>query len=145
MRNLLERLSLHGDTIERPTDSNGFAERPAKTALSVQVVARSTRLDRRPRVDRWSPLSPTRGVGVNLTVLAGGVVRFGVRAGEYSHDMDRKVWTAAELEAMTPAEVDAVFEGGIVWDPADAAPELLAQTRERILRRIENTEPTQRS
>lgn len=59
--------------------------------------------------------------------------------------MTRKVWTAAELEAMDPAEVDAIFEEGIIWDPADAPPELLARTRERILRRIEKTEPTQRS
>ncbi len=59
--------------------------------------------------------------------------------------MTRKVWTAAELEAMDPAEVDAIFEAGIIWDPADAPPELLARTRERILRRIEETEPTQQS
>lgn len=58
--------------------------------------------------------------------------------------MTRKVWTAAELEEMNPAEVDAIFEEGIIWDPADAPPELLACTRERILRRIEETEPTQR-
>jgi hypothetical protein len=57
----------------------------------------------------------------------------------------QKVWTAAELEAMDPAEVDAIFEEGIIWDTADAPQELLARTRERILRRIEETEPTQRS
>jgi hypothetical protein len=59
--------------------------------------------------------------------------------------MTRKVWTAAELVAMDPSDVDAVFEDSIIWDPADAPPELLARTRERILRRIEETEPTQRS
>jgi hypothetical protein len=59
--------------------------------------------------------------------------------------MTLKVWTAAELEAMDPAEVDAVFEEGIIWDPPDAPQALLARTRERILRRIEETEPTQRS
>lgn len=59
--------------------------------------------------------------------------------------MARKVWTAAELEAMDPSEVDALFEDSIIWDPADAPQELLARTRERILRRIEETEPTQRS
>jgi len=59
--------------------------------------------------------------------------------------MTRKVWTAAELEGMDPAELDAIFKQGIIWDPADAPPELLARTRERILRRIEETEPTQRS
>lgn len=59
--------------------------------------------------------------------------------------MTRKVWTAAELEAMDPAEVDALFEDSISWDLADAPPELLARSRERILRRIEEAEPTQRS
>lgn len=59
--------------------------------------------------------------------------------------MTRKVWTAVELEAMDPAEVDAIFEEGIIWDPADAPPEMLGRTRDRILRRIEETEPTQRS
>ena len=58
--------------------------------------------------------------------------------------MTRKVWTAAELEAMDPAEVDAIFADGIVWDPADAPKELLARTRERILRRIDETETTPR-
>ena len=59
--------------------------------------------------------------------------------------MTQKVWTAAELEAMDPSEVDAIFEDSIIWDPADAPQELLARTRERILRRIEESEPTQRS
>ena len=59
--------------------------------------------------------------------------------------MTRKVWTAAELEAMDPAEVDAIFEDSITWNPADAPQELWARTRERIQRRIEKTEPTQRS
>jgi hypothetical protein len=54
-----------------------------------------------------------------------------------------KVWTAAELEAMAPAEVDALFEASIIRDVADAPQQLLARTRSRILRRIEETEPTQ--
>ena len=33
--------------------------------------------------------------------------------------MTRKVWTAAELEEMDPSEVDAIFEEGIIWDPAE--------------------------
>ena len=55
------------------------------------------------------------------------------------------MWTAAELEAMDPSEVDAIFEDYITWDLADAPPELLARSRERILRRIEETEHSQRS
>lgn len=54
------------------------------------------------------------------------------------------MWTAAELEAMDSSEVDTIFEDSIIWDPADAPEELLARTRERILRRIEETERTQR-
>ena len=56
--------------------------------------------------------------------------------------MTRKVWTAAELQAMDPSEVDAIFENSITWDLADAPQELLARSRERIMRRIEETEPT---
>ena len=59
--------------------------------------------------------------------------------------MTRKVWTAAELGAMEPAEVDAIFEDSITWDLADASQDLLARSRERIMRRIEETEPTQQS
>ena len=58
--------------------------------------------------------------------------------------MADKVLTAAELEVMAPAEVDALFEASIIRDVADAPQELLARTRARILRRIEETEPTQR-
>jgi hypothetical protein len=58
--------------------------------------------------------------------------------------MTGKVWTAAELQAMAPGEVDALFEASIIRDVADAPQELLARTRSRILRRIEETEPTQR-
>lgn len=55
--------------------------------------------------------------------------------------MDRsKVWTAAELEAMDPAEVDAIVKASVILDPADAPAELLARTRARIERRIEETE-----
>lgn len=54
--------------------------------------------------------------------------------------MTPKVWTAAELEAMDPSEVDAIFQSSIIWDPANAPAELLARTRERILRRIAESE-----
>jgi hypothetical protein len=57
--------------------------------------------------------------------------------------MTGKVWTAAELEAMAPAEVDALFEASIIRDVADAPQELLARTRSRIVHRIEETEHTQ--
>ena len=59
--------------------------------------------------------------------------------------MTPKVRTAAQLEAMDSSEVDAIFENSIIWDPADTHQDLLARTRERIVRRIEETEPTPRS
>lgn len=58
--------------------------------------------------------------------------------------MIRKVCTAAELEMMDPFAVDVMFVDSIIRNPAAAPLELLARTRERILRRIEETEPTQR-
>ena len=45
-----------------------------------------------------------------------------------------KLWTAAELEQLTPAQRHEVFEASIVHDLADAPPELLARTRARAER-----------
>ncbi len=59
--------------------------------------------------------------------------------------MTRRVWTAAELEAMAPSEVDAIFEDSIIWDVAVAPQDLLARSRERIMRRIDETESTQQN
>ena len=57
--------------------------------------------------------------------------------------MSQKVWTAAELEGMEPSQVDAIFADSIIWDPEDASQELLARTRERTHRRIEEAEAAQ--
>jgi len=57
--------------------------------------------------------------------------------------MSRKIWTAAELEAMTPSEVDEIFRSSIVWDLDDAPPELVARAREHVVRHIEQTETTE--
>ena len=59
--------------------------------------------------------------------------------------MTRRVWTAAELEAIAPSDVDAIFEDSIIWDIADAPRDLLARSRERIMRRIDETESTQQT
>ena len=59
--------------------------------------------------------------------------------------MTRRVWTAAELEAIAPSDVDAIFEDSIIWDIADAPQDLLARSRERIMRRIDETESTQQT
>ncbi|WP_420623540.1 hypothetical protein [Candidatus Poriferisodalis sp.] len=59
--------------------------------------------------------------------------------------MTRRVWTAAELEAMDSSQVDAIFEDSIIWDIDDAPQDLLARSRERIMRRIEEAESTQQT
>ena len=55
-----------------------------------------------------------------------------------------RIWTAAELEAMTPNERDAVvFAAGFVTDPAKVSPDLLARARRKADARIAATEPTE--
>ncbi len=58
--------------------------------------------------------------------------------------MPRKVWTAAELDEMTPAEVDALFEASIVRDLDDVPPEFLARVRARVQERIDAEESSPR-
>lgn len=54
--------------------------------------------------------------------------------------VDPKVITAAELEQMTPAERSAAFEASIIWDLADAPPDLVARARARVEERIAREE-----
>jgi hypothetical protein len=56
----------------------------------------------------------------------------------------RKVWTAAELDEMTPAEVDALFQASLVRDLDDVPPDLLARVRARVHERIEAEESSPR-
>jgi hypothetical protein len=55
----------------------------------------------------------------------------------------RKVWTAADLEQMTPADRHALFEASVIWDLDDAPPELVARARARALDHIAQTEHSQ--
>ncbi len=59
--------------------------------------------------------------------------------------MARKIWTAAELEQMTPAEQDAVFEASIVRDLAEVPEEFLERVRSRANDRISELETPGRS
>ena len=43
-------------------------------------------------------------------------------------DAGRKVWTAAELEQMTPAEHDEVFESSVITDVDEVPAEFLGGT-----------------
>jgi hypothetical protein len=54
--------------------------------------------------------------------------------------MSRRIRTAEELEKMSPAEIDAEFRAGIVWNIDDAPHEIITRTRKRILDRIDRTE-----
>lgn len=54
--------------------------------------------------------------------------------------MSDKVWTAEELERMTPAEQDAVFESSIVTDLSRVPPEFLERVRDRAQKRIKDAE-----
>jgi hypothetical protein len=56
--------------------------------------------------------------------------------------MSSKIWTAAELEKMSPAERKAIFDASIVQDLADAPPEFVARVRARIERIIAESEST---
>jgi hypothetical protein len=53
--------------------------------------------------------------------------------------MAQRVWTAAELERLSPAEQDAIFAAGIVRDLADVPPEFLARVRARLEDHIAGT------
>ena len=54
--------------------------------------------------------------------------------------MADKVWTAEELEGMTPAEQDAIFESSLITDPAQVPEGFLERVRSRTRRRIRDTE-----
>jgi hypothetical protein len=50
--------------------------------------------------------------------------------------MARKVWTAQELERLSPAEQDAIFESSVVTDLDQVPAEFLSRVRERLQARI---------
>jgi hypothetical protein len=59
--------------------------------------------------------------------------------------MGLRVMSAAELERLTPAEQDAVFQASIVRDLSLVPPDVLARVRERAAEHIKAIEadPTQ--
>ena len=56
--------------------------------------------------------------------------------------MASKVWTAAELEQMSPTERKAIFDASIVTDLDQVPPEFLARVRARVEKIIAETEST---
>ncbi len=59
-------------------------------------------------------------------------VQFGV-------DVDR-IWSAAELEALTPDERDATIRAGFVSDPDDVSSTLVDRARQKVDARVAATE-----
>ena len=55
--------------------------------------------------------------------------------------MAHKIWTAEELEAMTPPEQDAIFESSLIMDPSQVPDAFLERVRQRTLNRTGDTEP----
>ncbi len=56
--------------------------------------------------------------------------------------MASKVWTAAELEQMSPTERKAIFDASIVTDLDQVPPEFLARVRTRVEKIIAETDST---
>ena len=54
--------------------------------------------------------------------------------------MAERVWTAAELESMTPEERTRIFRAGIVWDLDEAPAELLGRIRARAQAHLDGAE-----
>jgi hypothetical protein len=54
--------------------------------------------------------------------------------------MPQKLWTAAELEKLTRAEQQRIFDESIVTDLAEVPAEFLEQVRADVRRRIEDHE-----
>jgi len=52
--------------------------------------------------------------------------------------MTQKVWTAEEIEELTPAEQDDLFDWSVVTDLSDVRPEFLARVRARLTDQIKN-------
>ena len=62
----------------------------------------------------------------------------------YDGSMAQKIWTAEELEQMTPAEQDAIFDASVVRNLNDVPEEFLARVRARFEAHLAGTEsPTQ--
>lgn len=50
--------------------------------------------------------------------------------------MERRIWTAAELDGLSPDERNQVFEGSINYALDEAPADLVARARTRLLERI---------
>ena len=53
---------------------------------------------------------------------------------------DDKIWTAAELERLSPDQRAAIVKSGFVTDPSQVPPDLLARARRKVDMRIAATD-----
>jgi hypothetical protein len=58
--------------------------------------------------------------------------------------MPRKIWTAAELDEMTPAEVDGLFKESLVTDLDEVPPEFLARVLSDVEEHIASSHSTRK-
>ena len=49
--------------------------------------------------------------------------------------MAEKIWTAAELDEMSPGERQRIFDESIVWDLSEVPEEFLDRVRAKVLAR----------
>lgn len=98
-------------------------------------------LRRNPANDRESGTSPASRTSLRGQPCGGIFVV--TRAGMVGTMAD-KVWTAQELERMTPAEQAAVFEASVVTDLGNVPPEFLERVRNRARERIADEESRRR-
>ncbi len=54
--------------------------------------------------------------------------------------MADRVWTAAELEKLSPAQRQQIFDASLVLDLDDVPPEFLDRVRDRVQDRIATTD-----
>ena len=58
--------------------------------------------------------------------------------------MADKIWTAEELDRLTPADQDALFEASLVADLHEVPPEFLERVRRRMGERVVDNEVPER-
>lgn len=54
----------------------------------------------------------------------------------YAWRMPRKVWTAAELERLSPAERQRIFDESLITDLTQVPPDFLARIQENVRHHI---------
>lgn len=54
--------------------------------------------------------------------------------------MSRRIWSASELQLLSPTEQDAVFASALVRDLAEVPPEFLARVRTRLEQHVSGSD-----